>query len=130
MSFWSLVGRQSLINPRCAGRLGRTIVVVTLTFCSASVPHAQPTAHPPDTIEARLLACAACHGRQGQGTNNDYFPRVAGKPAGYLLNQLLAFRDDRRRYPPMRLSARISSRDLPSADGGLLGGGHEGGDPL
>ena len=70
MSFWSRVRRQSLINPRGAGRLGRTIVVVTLTFCSATVPHAQPTAHPPDTIEARLLACAACHGRQGQGTNN------------------------------------------------------------
>ena len=44
MSFWSRVRRQSLINPRGAGRLGRTIVVVTLTFCSATVPHAQPTA--------------------------------------------------------------------------------------
>jgi cytochrome c553 len=101
MSFWSLVGRQSLINCRCAGRLNLTIVVVTLTFCSASVPLAQPTARPPDTMEARLLACAACHGPQGQGTDNDYFPRLAGKPAGYLLNQLLAFRDGRRRYPPM-----------------------------
>jgi cytochrome c553 len=28
-------------------------------------------------------------------------PRLAGKPAGYLLNQLVAFRDGRRRYPPM-----------------------------
>ena len=99
MSFWSLVGRGSLINR--AGRLGRSIVVVTLTFWSATVPHAQPTAHPPSTMEARMLACAACHGVQGQGTNNDYFPRLAGKPAGYLLNQLVAFRDGRRRYPPM-----------------------------
>ena len=101
MSFWSFVSRVSPINPRRAGRLGRTIVVVTLTFCSATVPHAQPTARPPDTMEARMLACAACHGRQGQGTDNDYFPRLAGKPAGYLLNQLVAFRDGRRRYPPM-----------------------------
>src|SRR5262245_14209212 len=99
MSFWSLVGRGSLINR--AGRLGRSIVGVTLAFGSRTVPHAQPTAHPPDTIEARMLACAACHGPQGQGTNNDYFPRLAGKPAGYLLNQLIAFRDGRRRYPPM-----------------------------
>jgi cytochrome c553 len=52
-------------------------------------------------MEARLLACAACHGRQGEGTKNDYFPRLAGKPAGYLMNQLVAFRDGRRRYPPM-----------------------------
>ncbi|HKM70936.1 MAG TPA: hypothetical protein VJX94_12935, partial [Stellaceae bacterium] len=55
----------------------------------------------PDTMEARLRACEPCHGRQGEGTNNDYFPRLAGKPAGYLMNQLVAFRDGRRRYPPM-----------------------------
>ena len=54
-----------------------------------------------DTMEARVLACAACHGQQGQGTSNDYFPRLAGKPAGYLYNQLVAFRDGRRRYAPM-----------------------------
>jgi len=101
MSFWSLVSRRSLITRRCAGRLGRSIVVATLAFCSATVPHAQPTPRPPDTMEARMLACAACHGPQGQGTENDYFPRLAGKPAGYLLNQLVAFRDGRRRYPPM-----------------------------
>ncbi len=55
----------------------------------------------PDTMQARVLACAACHGQQGQGTDNDYFPRLAGKPAGYLYNQLVAFRDGHRKYPPM-----------------------------
>jgi cytochrome c553 len=65
-----------------------------------AVPYAQPTERAPDTMEARLLACAACHGRQGEGTKNDYFPHL-GKPAGYLMNQLVAFRDGRRRYPPM-----------------------------
>jgi len=101
MAFWSLVGRRKLIDPRCSGPLGRTIVLVTVAFCSAGMPYAQPTAHPPNTMAARLLACAACHGPQGQGTQNDYFPRLAGKPAGYLMNQLVAFRDGRRRYPPM-----------------------------
>jgi cytochrome c553 len=72
-----------------------------LALFPVSTPRAQPTDHPPDTIDARLLACAGCHGPQGQGTNNDYFPRLAGKPAGYLMNQLVAFRDGRRRYPPM-----------------------------
>jgi cytochrome c553 len=52
-------------------------------------------------MQARLLACAACHGAQGEGTNNDYYPRLSGKPAGYLYNQLLSFRDGRRKYPPM-----------------------------
>jgi len=69
-----------------------------------SLPHAlraQPAEHPPDTMAARVLACAPCHGPQGQGTSKDYFPRLAGKPAGYLMNPLLAFREGRRRYPPM-----------------------------
>jgi cytochrome c553 len=83
------------------GHLLRAMVLVALTFLLASVATAQPALHPPDTMEARLRACAACHGEQGQGTNNDYFPRLAGKPAGYLMNQLVAFRDGRRRYPPM-----------------------------
>ncbi|WP_245753307.1 c-type cytochrome [Paraburkholderia sartisoli] len=52
-------------------------------------------------MHARVLACAACHGQRGEGTDNDYFPRLSGKPAGYLYNQLLAFRDGRRKYPPM-----------------------------
>jgi cytochrome c553 len=55
----------------------------------------------PNTMQARVLGCAACHGAHGEGTDNDYFPRLAGKPAGYLYNQLLAFRDGRRKYPPM-----------------------------
>ena len=55
----------------------------------------------PDDIEARMLACTPCHGMRGQGTQDDYFPRLAGKPAGYLYNQLVAFRDGRRRYAPM-----------------------------
>ncbi len=52
-------------------------------------------------MAARVLACATCHGAEGQGTSDDYFPRLAGKPAGYLYNQLIAFKDARRRYPPM-----------------------------
>jgi cytochrome c553 len=55
----------------------------------------------PDTMAARVQACATCHGAQGQGTADVYFPRLAGKPAGYLYNQLIAFRDGRRKYPPM-----------------------------
>lgn len=62
---------------------------------------AQSTEQAPDTIEARVLACAPCHGGVGEGTSNAYFPRLAGKPAGYLFNQLVAFRNGRRRYPPM-----------------------------
>jgi cytochrome c553 len=54
-----------------------------------------------DSMDARVQGCVTCHGQAGQGTNNGYFPRIAGKPAGYLYNQLAAFRDGRRRYAPM-----------------------------
>jgi cytochrome c553 len=54
-----------------------------------------------DSMEARVLGCVTCHGQNGQGTNSGYFPRIAGKPAGYLYNQLAAFRDGTRKYAPM-----------------------------
>jgi cytochrome c553 len=75
------------------------LIVILLPAIAPAVRAQAPKA--PDTIEARVRACAPCHGEQGQGTENDYFPRLAGKPAGYLENQLVAFRDGRRRYPPM-----------------------------
>ncbi|HEX7647299.1 MAG TPA: cytochrome c4 [Noviherbaspirillum sp.] len=59
------------------------------------------TQAPPNTIQERLRACASCHGQAGRGISNVYFPRLAGKPAGYLYNQLIAFREGRRKYAPM-----------------------------
>nr|WP_231379662.1 c-type cytochrome [Polaromonas sp. CG_9.11] len=46
----------------------------------------------------RTLACTACHGPQGRAAPDGYYPRLAGKPAGYLYNQLLNFREGRRHY--------------------------------
>jgi cytochrome c553 len=89
------------MSCRPLDKLGRFVLVAALGLWPTALPHAQPAEQAPDTLDARLLACAACHGPQGQGTDNDYFPRLAGKPAGYLMNQLVAFRDGRRRYPPM-----------------------------
>ena len=58
----------------------------------------------PDTLEQRLAPCIACHApKAGAGTSvgGVYFPRIAGKPAGYLYNQLVNFREGRRGYPLM-----------------------------
>ncbi|MEO6364400.1 MAG: c-type cytochrome [Caldimonas sp.] len=52
-------------------------------------------------MEARVQGCVTCHGQSGQGTGNGAFPRIAGKPSGYLYNQLVAFRDGTRKYAPM-----------------------------
>lgn len=58
----------------------------------------------PDTLDQRLLACATCHARvdaRGNPVNDSFYPRLGGKPAGYLYHQLLNFRDGRRQYPLM-----------------------------
>jgi len=60
-----------------------------------------PTYKAIDSLEARVPGCVTCHGQSGQGTKNGYFPRIAGKPSAYLYNQLIAFRDGVRHYPPM-----------------------------
>ncbi|MEP7042946.1 MAG: c-type cytochrome [Dokdonella sp.] len=45
----------------------------------------------------RLAACAACHGAHGEGVQGaEYYPHLAGKPAGYLFEQLKGFREGRR----------------------------------
>ena len=76
---------------------------------SAAKAQTQPKA--PDTMEARVQGCTACHGSHGQGTDNDYFPRLAGKPADYLYNQLQNFREGRRKYPPMNYLVTYLSDD-------------------
>jgi cytochrome c553 len=96
-----------------------------------------------DSMEARVQGCVTCHGQSGQGTNSGYFPRIAGKPAGYLYNQLVAFRDGTRSYPPMnylvaylpdaylrdmaehyaRLRPPFAARTPPTADAATLARG-------
>ena len=54
-----------------------------------------------DTVEQRALPCLPCHGKEGRAGPDGYYPRIAGKPAKYLLNQLINFRDGRRYFPMM-----------------------------
>ena len=51
-----------------------------------------------DTLAQRLVPCTLCHGKDGRAGPDGYYPRIAGKPAGYLFNQLQNFRDGRRHY--------------------------------
>ena len=77
-------------------------------WCGASVAADAPQV--PDTLEQRLLACALCHGDNGEGlVKNEYHPRLAGKPAQYLYNQLLNFRDKRREYALMNYMVAFMS---------------------
>lgn len=55
----------------------------------------------PDTLAQRTVTCAACHGKEGRATSEGFYPRIAGKPAGYLYNQLVNFRDGHRQNAQM-----------------------------
>jgi cytochrome c553 len=69
-------------------------------LCMHTLAHAQSL---PSDNAKRMQACTTCHGAGatatvGRTANEVYFPRIAGKPAGYLHNQLKNFRDGRRHY--------------------------------
>ncbi len=102
----------SILTSRCALR-GNALTLLMLFVCGATAPRAlaQDTVTVPDTIAQRVVACAACHGKEGRATRDGYFPRIAGKPAGYLYNQLINFREGRRVYPAMNYMVAHLSDD-------------------
>jgi len=71
-------------------------LILSLALAAASAAAAPPAFE--DSMAQRTLACSACHGREGRAGPDGFYPRIAGKPAGYLYNQLLNFRDGRRHY--------------------------------
>jgi cytochrome c553 len=112
---------------RSCGRVLTCLLAAVL--CAGTVQAAGPAAAPhtvPDTMAQRMQACTLCHGKEGRATNSGYFPRIAGKPAGYLYHQLLHFREGRRQNAGMTalldplsdaylrdIAAHFASLDLP-----------------
>ena len=87
------------MSRRAFGFVSSALVWVWCVSPSASVAQGKA---PADTLEQRIKACSICHGDQGEGLRkNEYYPRLAGKPAGYLYNQLVNFRDKRREFAIM-----------------------------
>jgi cytochrome c553 len=84
--------------------LRRLAALLPLLVAGAATAAAPPPARLPDTMAQRLVPCLSCHARtdaDGRPLNDRFFPRIAGKPAGYLYNQLVNFRDGRRQFPVM-----------------------------
>ncbi|MGZ5130970.1 MAG: c-type cytochrome [Caldimonas sp.] len=81
-------------RPALRAAIGLAAALLSAGAASAATPFQ-------DTIAQRVLACTGCHGREGRAAADGYYPRIAGKPAGYLYNQLLNFRDGRRPYALM-----------------------------
>lgn len=83
--------------------------VLVLGLAASAAAWSTPTFE--DSMAQRTLACSACHGEQGRAGPDGFYPRLAGKPAGYLYNQLLNFRDGRRHYGPMTQMVQWLSDD-------------------
>ena len=107
-------------------RLRRTAsrLVALLLLGAAASSFAAPPFE--DSMGQRMLACTGCHGPEGRAAPDGYYPRIAGKPEGYLFNQLLNFRDGRRHYALMsnllaplvdaylrEIAAHFASQSLP-----------------
>lgn len=91
------------VSGRRRGRFAALLAIAFLlaAVCVRAQDEAVPAFETIDSMEARVQGCVTCHGQSGQGTHNGYFPRIAGKPAGYLFNQLVAFKNGTRKYAPM-----------------------------
>ncbi len=97
-------------------RLFAAVVCATLALAAAQAwpqanagAAAQPLPDVQDSMAQRMQACVVCHGKQGRATNLDYFPRIAGKPQGYLFNQLRNFREGRRHNKVMNRFTQLMS---------------------
>lgn len=110
------------------GRLAGLALLISAAACSQAAPGAAtaPPVAVPDTLAQRLQPCMACHGAEGRASRLGYLPRIAGKPAAYLYQQLLNFRDGRRSNATMagllalqtdaylqEIAAYFSALDLP-----------------
>ena len=122
-------------SPLCAGRVaaallvGLSLAVMAPGAWSADAPVVLAAVLAvPDTIAQRLLPCTTCHGAEGRAGREGYLPRIAGKPEGYLYQQLLNFREGRRRNATMsaylahqsdaylrEMARHFASLDLPYA---------------
>jgi len=58
--------------------------------------------------------CAGCHGEYGQGGKQGVYPRLAGQPYQFLVDQLVLFRE--RKRPNLAMVEYVDERQMPDED--------------
>ena len=93
-------GGQPIVSKRL-----RCVLAFASLWGMAAHADQQPV---PDTLQQRIAACTSCHGVRGEGSSGSgFFPRLAGKPAGYLALQVQNFQHGLRKYAPMEYTVRL-----------------------
>jgi len=92
-------------------------LIVFLLTAMASNSLAQSAAeyeYDPDNGSDINELCAGCHGEFGEGGGDGEYPRLAGMPYKYLVNQMLDFQDGKR--PSIAMAMYATERELPGND--------------
>src|ERR1700709_2765108 len=79
---WRVPSRR-IFRPLLAPLMALALIGTASIAGAAGDPaHATAAAPPmaPDTMAARVQGCTACHRVHREGTDNDYFPRLARNP--------------------------------------------------
>jgi cytochrome c553 len=105
------VARNGAPSARRTARLRIWLTALCTALAIAGARAADFPQHPLDSIDQRAQVCMVCHGKQGQARRDGYYPRIAGKPAGYLINQLHGFREGRRFFPMMTYLVELQRED-------------------
>ncbi|TCS36277.1 cytochrome c553 [Paucimonas lemoignei] len=101
-------------------------VVSSAMLLTAGAVHAQPVAGgnadgaqiASQGVGGNVPACVSCHGAKGEGNPAGNFPRLAGLPKAYFINQITAYQDGRRVNPVMMPIAKGLSRQQIEAVAG------------
>ena len=90
------------------------LFVVLFLICLSPLGFAQEFEIDLELGEEINEVCAGCHGEFGEGGKQGEYPRLAGLPEKYLIEQMKAFKDEKRKNMPMRPYA--NERELPDQD--------------
>lgn len=112
----------AIMKPIASALTDAETAAVARYYASLPVPK-QPAGKPPDTAIAQrgeqiardgvwdknVPACFQCHGPEGKGVP-PHFPRIAGQPVEYLVEQMQAWRKGERRNDPLGLMKGVAQR--------------------
>lgn len=78
----------------------KKLLVLSISLTFAYIPTTTALAGSISAGQSKAASCAGCHGEDGNSMVST-FPKLAGQHEGYLVQQLLAFKDGSRNAPMM-----------------------------